>query len=185
MRERGSFSNVNPPVTAVATISVPVSITVPDGLASAFASSSGGIGNLTSSIGSTPSAGVYPSGIATASIGFRVDAPVEVNVGCSGSPSMFTTSIASFTGSSEGNLLRCTFDTHFGTFLLNPTDTYTISTFTQAQDIDGAFASIGLGGDFIVFTPEPSTFWRLGLALISLGLVRNRLEKGKERQAIR
>ena len=44
--------------------------------------------------------------------------------------------------------------------------------------------NLSSGFGFSAPTPEPSTFWLLGMALIALGLVRRRLGKGKERQAI-
>ena len=41
-------------------------------------------------------------------------------------------------------------------------------------------AKLGLQSTFNFSTPEPSTLWLLGLALMALGFVRKRLEKGKE-----
>jgi hypothetical protein len=70
-----------------------------------------------------------------------------------------------------------------GTVSLNTTDTYRLNTNATGGPLpeDFARASLNFSGDFSIETPEPSTFCLLGMALMALGLVRKRLEKGKER----
>ena len=135
------------------------------------------------------SSALFFNGSAFASTNAQLGAfgdPIVISLSCQtsdqGSASLFdvTTSLFLF-GCSSGPFPPLT-DSNSGTVLLNLGHTYAIS--TSAGSFDPGFATISFQGDFSVVTPEPSTFCLLGMALIALGLVSRRFEKGKERQAI-
>jgi hypothetical protein len=72
-----------------------------------------------------------------------------------------------------------------GSFLLDNTHTYELSTFTALNSNDGESARLDFDIPGVtavnIFVPEPSVIYLLGIGLTSLRLVRKRLEKGKER----
>jgi hypothetical protein len=127
-------------------------------------------------------------GITVATMEFSVNTASEISLSCNilrglADLADVTTSQSLFVCFSPPDDLHGQIDS--GTASLNTRDTYLLTALAIANSFAGA-------ADQLIFqvmpempAPEPATFRLLGMALISLGLVRKRLEKGKERQAIR
>jgi hypothetical protein len=155
-------------------------------------SGTGNIGLSSGSLGSSVNAfGVSASGSASATMEFNVNTAAEISVNCmSQAGTNGPNGPASFKDATTSQVLLSCLSRGFldqsvnsGTFSLNPTDTYVLSTSAATATPDSVTATINFSGDFLITTPEPSMFGLLGMALMALGLVRKRLVK--ERQAIR
>jgi hypothetical protein len=133
----------------------------------------------------------FGSGGATTRIDFNISEPSEIDMTCSAF-ARFAIAQANLKDVTTGqSLFGCStgFDsvTVSGSALLNATDTYELFSETDGFDPGGG-ANLGFdipGVTEVNILPEPSAIYLLGIALTSLGLVRKRLEKGKERTYVR
>jgi hypothetical protein len=160
------------------------SASIPDG--SVYVSTNGGTdlssGFLDSAAGYLPVPSLLDGGAgATAIMDFRVNETAEIVLNC--------TITDTFGGGSVG-LRDLTTDflflcftgfggsiTKSGSFLLNTTDTYELTARSAVNAPDNAHAHVNFQ------VPDPPTFCLLGVALISLSFVCNRLRK--EKRAVR
>jgi len=141
-------------------------------------------GSLASSAG-----GFGGTGFASATVQFGVSAATDIVLNCT-APGLGSVSsaFASLLDVTTGQFLfQCPVSNppnpfpipnNSGTVPLNTTDTYRLNTNATGGPLPEDFvrASLNFSGDFSIETPEPSTLWLLGMALIALGLVRKRLE---------
>lgn len=133
------------------------------------------------------STGLLPFGSADLSLPFVVTAPVDIVLNCSAfADAIFASSDVTFQDVTTPQFLPLCVSNSIGlgtnsvTLSLKPTDFYILGAGALGGPSDEGTAFLNFSGDFsVLFLPEPSTFCLLGVPLIALGLIRKRLEKGK------